>query len=139
MRTNPTTYLHEQHALDRVGHRKGFSLLELLVVLSITSLLTGLLMPTFSTAREGARRVTCGAHQRELGHAITMYAGDQRGKLPLAKVLDDQIPDPTELSIARQAYDVSAPLPEVSFGRRSVPRPLADDNWDGLGRLKKWH
>ena len=139
MRTNATTCLHEQLAQSNVGHRTGFSLLELLVVLSITSLLTGLLMPTLSSAREGARRVTCGAHQRELGHAITMFVGDHRGKLPLAKVLDDQNPDPTELSIARKAYDVATPLPEAAFGRRAVPRPLSDDNWDGLGRLKKWH
>ncbi|MDP7009495.1 MAG: prepilin-type N-terminal cleavage/methylation domain-containing protein [Phycisphaerales bacterium] len=117
----------------------GFSLLELLVVLSITSLLTGLLMPTLSTARESARRVACGAHQREIGHAIAMYAGDHRGRMPVASVLDQQDPDPTELSLARKAYAENAPLPSAKFARSTVPQPLDDEHWDGLGRLAQWH
>ena len=139
MRTNSTTCLNEQLATCAIS-RKGFSLLELLVVLSISSLLTGLLMPTLSTARESARRVACGAHQREIGHAISMYAGDHRGRIPVATVLDQQNPDPTELSLARKAYEADSPLPpNVQFSRPTVPQPLSDDNWDALGRLKKWH
>ncbi|MDP6693367.1 MAG: DUF1559 domain-containing protein [Phycisphaerales bacterium] len=139
MRTNRTTYLNTHPARSRVGYRTAFSLMELLVVLSITSLLTGLLMPTLSSARENARRVGCGAHQREIGHAISMYAGDHRGRLPIASVLDQPNPDPTELSLARQAYEEGSILPSAAFARPSVPRPLSDDNWDALGRLKKWH
>lgn len=140
MRTNSTTCLNEQLATCVIcRNRKGFSLLELLVVLSISSLLTGLLMPTLSTARESARRVACGAHQREIGHAISMYAGDHRGRIPVATVLDQQNPDPTELSLARKAYEAGSPLPKVEFSRPTVPQPLSDDNWDALGRLKKWH
>ena len=139
LRTNNTICLHKQPASNRVGVRAGFSLMELLVVLSITSLLTGLLMPTLSSARESARRVACGAHQREIGHAIAMYAGDHRGRMPVARVLDQLNPDPTELSLARHAYDKDASLPSADFARPKVPRPLNDDNWDALGRLKKWH
>ena len=139
MRTNRTTCPYERHMIRKKSCRAGFSLLELLVVLSITSLLTGLLMPTLSSARESARRVACGAHQREIGHAISMYAGDHRGRIPVARVLDQLNPDPTELSLARHAYDQDAILPSADFARRTVPRPLSDDNWDALGRLKKWH
>jgi len=113
--------------------------MELLVVLSITSLLTGLLMPTLSSARESARRVACGAHQREIGHAIAMYVGDHRQRMPVARVLDQLIPDPTELSLARHAYEPDILNPKADVIRFRVPDPLSDDNWDGLGRLKKWH
>jgi prepilin-type N-terminal cleavage/methylation domain-containing protein len=139
MRTNRTIYPIESPANCKFHNNAGFSLLELLVVLSITSLLTGLLMPTLSTARESARRVACGAHQREIGHAISMYAGDHRQRIPVATVLDQQNPDPTELSLARKAYESNSLLPSASFDRSTVPRPLNDDNWDALGRLKKWH
>ena len=139
MRTNRTTCLTQRLATCNLRYRTGFSLLELLVVLSITSLLTGMLMPALSSARESARRVACGAHQREIGHAISMYAGDHRRRIPVATVLDQQNPDPTELSLARKAYDQGSPLPSAGFTRSTVPRPLNDDNWDALGRLKKWH
>ncbi|MBC8202844.1 MAG: prepilin-type N-terminal cleavage/methylation domain-containing protein [Planctomycetes bacterium] len=139
MRTNRTICPNEQLASSKFRDRAGFSLLELLVVLSITSLLTGLLMPTLSTARESAHRVVCAAHQREIGHAISMYAGDHRQRIPVATVLDQQSPDPTELSLARKAYEEGSELPSAAFARSTVPRPLSDDNWDALGRLKKWH
>ena len=43
---------------------RGFSLLELLVVLVVTVLLTGLLMPAMARVRESAHRVVCSSHLR---------------------------------------------------------------------------
>jgi len=70
------------------GSRSGFSLLELIVVISITSLLAGLLMPALSSVRENARRVMCGANQRQIGQALTMFSSDRRNRLPVASMLD---------------------------------------------------
>jgi len=121
------------------GFRRGFSLLELIVVISITSLLAGLLMPALSSVRENARRVMCGANQRQLGQAVTMYSGDRRNRLPVASVLDLPIPDPGLLGLVRNGSEVSyfrAPSADATY--RTIPEPLVDSSWDGLGHLYKW-
>lgn len=64
---------------------RGFTLVELLVVLAILALLAALLLPGLSAARVAARRVRCGANLHQLGHAFHMYAGEHRGRaMPLA-------------------------------------------------------
>jgi prepilin-type N-terminal cleavage/methylation domain-containing protein/prepilin-type processing-associated H-X9-DG protein len=62
--------------------KKGFTLIELLVVIAIIALLMGILMPALSMVKEHAKRVRCSANLRQMGIAITMYADEQKGKLP---------------------------------------------------------
>lgn len=56
--------------------RSGFTLLELLVVISIIAILAVSLTPAFSRAREAARRTTCGQQMGQIHKAITMYEVD---------------------------------------------------------------
>ena len=118
--------------------RRGFSLLELIVVISITSLLMGLLMPTLSSVRENAHRVLCGANQRQLGQSLTMYSGDRRNRLPVASVLDQPEPNPGLLAVVRNGVVPTDRL-FASISNHAIPEPLDDSNWDGLGHLFKWH
>lgn len=53
--------------------RRAFSLVELLVVISIVSLLLALLLPALSKARQASRQVACLAQQRQLGVAWGSY------------------------------------------------------------------
>ncbi|MFH0965923.1 MAG: DUF1559 domain-containing protein, partial [Planctomycetota bacterium] len=62
--------------------RKGFTLIELLVVMVIIALLVGLLLPALGRAREEARKTQCRSNLRQIGLAVTMYAGDNRGWVP---------------------------------------------------------
>lgn len=52
---------------------KGFSLIELLVVVSIIGLLLSLLLPAVMAARESARKLTCQHHLQQLGLAMHNY------------------------------------------------------------------
>ena len=122
-----------------IQSRRGFSLLELIVVISITSLLAGLLMPALSSVRENARRVLCGSNQRQLGQAITMYSGDRRNKLPTASVLDLPEPNPGMLALVRHGIRAENPISLADAKSRVVPSPLKDSTWDGLGKLYQWH
>jgi prepilin-type N-terminal cleavage/methylation domain-containing protein len=61
---------------------KGFTLVELLVVISITSLLVALLLPALNQARRGARIAVCQATMRQQGLCVGMYITDCKDYMP---------------------------------------------------------
>jgi prepilin-type N-terminal cleavage/methylation domain-containing protein/prepilin-type processing-associated H-X9-DG protein len=64
----------------------GFTLVELLVTISIVALLLGILLPVVSRARATAMRTLCMSHQRQLGTAIHTYAGEYDGRIPYGPI-----------------------------------------------------
>ncbi|MBM4026208.1 MAG: prepilin-type N-terminal cleavage/methylation domain-containing protein [Planctomycetes bacterium] len=64
---------------------RGFTLLELLVVISIISLLLALLGPSLTRARSLARRVACSHNLKQVALAMSLYTHDHDGKYPCAQ------------------------------------------------------
>jgi prepilin-type N-terminal cleavage/methylation domain-containing protein len=66
--------------------RRGFSLLELLVVITIISIVVALILPALAGVHEQARRTKCLAQLQQLGEAMQGYAGSSRDWLPVMPV-----------------------------------------------------
>jgi len=64
----------------------AFTLPELLVVIGIIAILIALLLPVLNRAREQARIVTCASNERQIYAALVMYAGENKGVLPIPDV-----------------------------------------------------
>lgn len=62
---------------------RGFTLIELLVVIAIISILASMLFPSFSRARESARRIDCVNNLKQVGIAIAMYVNDWDERYPV--------------------------------------------------------
>ena len=123
-------YPHRPH-LARRGAR-GFTLVELLVVIGIIALLISILLPSLNAAREQARTVKCLANLQQLGLAAVMYTQNNNGHILPADI------------------DLGGPYADASFGRNwndtwatilvadnyvPYPRGLLPDNPPGLDNI----
>jgi prepilin-type N-terminal cleavage/methylation domain-containing protein/prepilin-type processing-associated H-X9-DG protein len=82
--------------------RKGFTLIEMLVVIAIIAILAGLLMPALARARKEARKSHCLNNEKQIGLYLAMYKNDNRGKYPsVSFALSGNRAYDSSLSIAR--------------------------------------
>ncbi|HYE01606.1 MAG TPA: hypothetical protein VD963_00070 [Phycisphaerales bacterium] len=96
---------------------RGFTLIDLLVSLSVITLLIGLLLPSLGLVRETTRRLVCASNVRQLALGLAMYAEDNRAALPVTVH-------------ATAVGEVAEPPVQMTMKVRT-PGP----DWDGLGLL----
>ena len=79
----------------RTGPRRGFTMVELLVVMSIIAILIGMLLPAVNVARESARRSRCSNNIRQVGLALNNYHQTHKIFPPSMFVAPDEEPTNT--------------------------------------------
>lgn len=110
--------------------RNAFTLIELLIVLSIVGILAALLFPVFATARAKARSASCASNLRQLGLAVHQYAQDYDDRLPEAVDPADKI-----FAIDYWAYpEFQAMIPSLPYIKDVLqPYTKQKELWHCLG------
>src|SRR5882724_6620240 len=73
----PKTF--SQFALE---HCAAFTLIEILIVISIVAILAGLLLPALASAKAKSKQIGCVNNLKQVALGFQMYAADNDGRLP---------------------------------------------------------
>lgn len=111
---------------QRIAHR-GFSLIDVLVSISVIALLIAIMLPSISSVRESARRVICSSDMRQIGLGMNLYAEDNNGVLPTSVFIEE---------VGNRAYPVAPQLMDTVRTSHEEYEPHKEwGQWDGLGLL----
>ena len=118
--------------------RRGFNLIELLLVIAIIATLAALLMPGLARARERGRMTACLSNMRQIASAMVMYMQENSDELPWVNGNSDpqyaspftwggfRSPQP-ELSYFRNADFTIEPAEQRPFNRFLAPGARGND------------
>ena len=97
------------------------------LLLGQSALMTSVLLPSLSKARETANRVKCGSNLRQIGMGCLIYANDHNGKLP-----------PDQGTLLKEA-DLTLPVFLCPSGNTTVPPEVLAGNLDAKATWVNQH
>jgi len=106
---------------------RAFTLVDVMVSMSVIAVLIGLLIPTIGRVQETGRRVVCQSNVRQIGLGVIMYADDFKGQMPSSRYVPQ--------SGRTRASTEYAPQRTVTVRVPEEEQERGQTSWDGLGRL----
>jgi prepilin-type N-terminal cleavage/methylation domain-containing protein/prepilin-type processing-associated H-X9-DG protein len=108
-----------------VDRKRGFTLVELLVVIAMVGLLVALLLPAVQASRERARTANCASNLRQVGLAMAQFCDTHSGRWP--ETTHTVEPDPVTGRYTQAWIYTIAPFMEDVDAIRICPSDLAGD------------
>lgn len=105
-------------------NRKGFTLIELMIVIAIIGILAAIAVPNFRKARQQARQKACQANMRVILGAIEMYNMDNSAGLPALK--DDDVTSDGGTLVSAKYLRAPITRPEAACSYTSTGDMLSD-------------
>lgn len=132
----------------RLIRPRGFTLIEILVVVAIIALLISILLPSLTRAREQARGVACLANLGQLGKAEQLYQTQNREWIPGSPLTTGYFWTMTNSGtyapqnfvnasfnrLSLNLYDWNTPLRTIMYGPNSIPRGTSAATWATVRR-----
>ncbi|MFZ5644802.1 MAG: type II secretion system protein [Bacillota bacterium] len=122
-------------------NRKGFTLVELMVVMAIIGVLIAIALPVYNSATDGANKRVVEANLRTIDSAITQYkAANNTNTDPTQAQLSPGYLNSWPNTPAGATYDIAGgrgvvDIAENTFGTHAA---AADANLDALQALANW-
>lgn len=104
---------------------RGFSLIDVLVTISVIAVLISIMLPSLAGVRETTRQVICRNNIRQLGIGMFLYADDNRDLLPLSFYTPSIQTDDFHMSnvVRRQGNPASWEGLGLLFSKDYLPAP----------------
>jgi prepilin-type N-terminal cleavage/methylation domain-containing protein len=99
--------------------RRGFTLVELLVVVSVIAILLAIILPSMRSARQSAKRTACGAQLKQIGIGFIAYLDSSNDRLPFASYLPSVDPAP----LVNTIYIADVLLPQLNKQNKVLQCP----------------
>lgn len=113
------------------GHNRGFTLVELVVVLGVIAVLIVVQLPALAAGKSQSRIGMCAGNVRQLALACQLYANDNNDKLP---VLSGSAAWAWDLPVpAADALLKSGLKPKTFYCPGTAPRFTDKENWAAPG------
>ncbi|MBU0717683.1 MAG: prepilin-type N-terminal cleavage/methylation domain-containing protein [Planctomycetes bacterium] len=121
---------------ERRESQPAFTLVELLVVVSIIALLISILLPSLRKAREQAKAVKCLGHMRGMGQVAIVFANDHDSRVQLAASAGNV--KAADSGRQRYAYGFGGELLSWPVALAQVTATGYTNNWDWGVRASKY-